>query len=171
MRKSIIAFFLIMLSAQASAQFGGSFAIGGLSMDGMGSSFSGPLAFDGKNDCLTLQNGVSVLLSIENKGGTFKMICKDMPSPNTAAVSVFPNPASSYTMLQSAAFAASSQPVEVQLLDVHGMVVHRQQIRGEQLKSGLQLPVSQLSGGLYMLRLTSGQTTQTFKIIKTGTLK
>jgi hypothetical protein len=74
-------------------------------------------------------------------------------------------------MLQSAAFAASSQPVEVQLLDVHGMVVHRQQIRGEQLKSGLRLPVSQLSGGLYMLRLTSGQTTQTFKIIKTGTLK
>jgi hypothetical protein len=74
-------------------------------------------------------------------------------------------------MLQSADFAGSNQPVEVVLMDIRGKVVHQQNIRGEQLKSGLQLPVTQLAGGLYMLRLSSGQTIQTFKIIKTGTLK
>jgi len=56
-------------------------------------------------------------------------------------------------------------------MDVRGKIVHQQQCRGEQLKIGIQLPVSQLSGGLYLLRVSSGQTTQTFKIIKTGTLK
>jgi len=172
MRKHIIFLLLTILSGSVNAQLNGSFAFGGLLLDGAtGSSFSGPLAFDGKNDCLTLRNGVSVLMSIENNGGTFKMICKGVESEKSAAVSVFPNPSSTFTMLQSADFAGSNQPVEVMLMDIRGKVVHQQNIRGEQLKSGLQLPVSQLSGGLYMLRLSSGQTIQTFKIIKTGTLK
>ncbi len=172
MRKYTILSLLIMLAGSASAQLNGSYAFGGLTMEATtGSTFSGPLAFDGKNDCLTLQNGVSVLMSIENKGGTFKMICKGVDSEKPAAVSVFPNPSSTFTMLQSADFAGSNQPVEITLMDIRGKVVHQQNIRGEQLKSGLQLPVSQLSGGLYMLRLSSGQTIQTFKIIKTGTLK
>ncbi len=172
MRKYTILSLLIMLAGSASAQLNGSYAFGGLTMEATtGSTFSGPLAFDGKNDCLTLQNGVSVLMSIENKGGTFKMICKGVDAEKYAAVSVFPNPSSTFTMLQSADFAGSNQPVEVMLMDIRGKVVHQQNIRGEQLKSGLQLPVSQLSGGLYMLRLSSGQTIQTFKIIKTGTLK
>jgi hypothetical protein len=172
MRKHIIFLLLTIFSSSANAQLNGSFAFGGLMLDGTtNSSFTGPLAFDGKNDCLTLRNGVSVLMSIENNGGTFKMICKGVDPNKSAAVSVFPNPSSTFTMLQSADFAGSNQPVEVVLMDIRGKVVHQQSIRGEQLRSGLQLPVSQLSGGLYMLRLSSGQTIQTFKIIKTGTLK
>lgn len=172
MRKYTILSLLIMLAGSASAQLNGSFAFGGLTMEATtGSTFSGPLAFDGKNDCLTLQNGVSVLMSIENKGGTFKMICKGVAPEKLASVAVFPNPASAFAMLQSSDFAETTDPVEVVLMDIRGKVVHQQNIKGGQLKSGLQLPVSQLSGGLYMLRLTSGQTIQTFKIIKTGTLK
>jgi hypothetical protein len=170
MKKIISFLFLFALIFSADAQINGSFAIGGVAIDAV-SSFSGPLTFDGKNDCMTLQNGVSVLMSIENKGGNFKMVCREIGTSKTAAVSVFPNPSSSFTMLQSDEFAAGNQPVELVLMDARGKIVHQQQCRGEQLKSGLQLPVSQLSGGLYLLRISSGQTTQTFKIIKTGTLK
>jgi hypothetical protein len=170
MKKLISFLFLFALAFSAGAQINSSFAIGGVAIDAM-SSFSGPLAFDGKNDCMTLQNGVSVLMSIENKGGNFKMVCREIASSKTASIAVFPNPSSSFTMLQSDEFAASSQPVELVLMDIRGKVVHQQQCRGEQLKSGLQLPLNQLSGGLYLLRVSSGQTTQTFKIIKTGTLK
>lgn len=169
--KTIICFlslFIFVLSAKA--QINGSFSIGGVAIDAV-SSFSGPLAFDGKNDCMTLQNGVSVLMSIENKGGTFKMTCREIGSTKQATISVYPNPSSSFTMLQSDEFAAGNQTVELVLMDVRGKIVHQQQCRGEQLKIGIQLPVSQLSGGLYLLRVSSGQTTQTFKIIKTGTLK
>ena len=165
---ALLSFFALVCSA--SAQINGSFAIGGVTIDAV-SSFSGPLAFDGKNDCMTLQNGVSVLMSIENKGGNFKMVCREIGSAKMAAVSIFPNPSASFTMLQSADFASTGQPVELLLVDARGKIVHQQQCRGEQLKSGLQLPLSQLSGGLYLLRISSGQTTQTFKIIKTGTLK
>lgn len=172
MRKYIILSLLIVVANRAGAQLNGSFAFGGLTMEATsGSTFSGPLAFEGKNDCLTLQNGVSVLLSIENKGGSFKMVCKGIGQEKLAAVAVFPNPASAFAMLQSSDFAETNDPVEVVLMDIRGKVVHQQHTRGGQLKTGLQLPVSQLSGGLYMLRLTSGQTIQTFKIIKTGTLK
>jgi hypothetical protein len=110
-------------------------------------------------------------MSIENKGGNFKMVCKEAGAQKIAAVSVFPNPSSTFTMLQSADLAAANQPVEVVLMDARGKIVHQQQCRGEQLKSGLQLPMGQLTGGLYLLRVSSGQTTQTFKIIKTGTLQ
>ena len=170
MKKLISFLFLFALAFTAGAQINGSFAIGGVAIDAV-SSFSGPLAFDGKNDCMTLQNGVSVLMSIENKGGNFKMVCKEAGAQKIAAVSVFPNPSSNFTMLQSADFASANQPVEVVLMDARGKIVHQQQCRGEQLKSGLQLPMGQLTGGLYLLRVSSGQTTQTFKIIKTGTLQ
>jgi hypothetical protein len=170
MKKIIFFLSLSILVLTTKAQISGSFAIGGVAIDAV-SSFSGPIAFDGKNDCMTLQNGVSVLMSIENKGGNFKMVCREIGSSKVAAISVFPNPSSSFTMLQSDEFASANQLVELVLMDARGKVVHQQQCRGEQLRSGMQLPVSQLTGGLYLLRVSSGQTSQTFKIIKTGTLK
>ena len=171
-KRHIIAGLLFLFSGSAAAQINGSFSFGSIVTEGAyNTSFSGPLAFNGSTECLTLQNGVSVMMTVEGKSGVFRMKCRGITDAESKNVNVFPNPSETYTIIQSEDFSATDENVEISLIDVRGTVVRSEKVKSDALKTGVKMTVGNLASGLYLLKMSSGTYTQTFKIIKTGTLR
>jgi len=161
-------FFLIL----ANAQITGSYSFGSIQVPGTSSSsFSGPLSFVRNNECLTLQNGVSLFMVTDSKGGIFKMSCRAGVLDESKLVSIYPNPADTYTIIQSSQFAPGADRFDVYMMDVRGKIVFHENIKAALLRSGLKILTGKLAGGLYLLKISSNNTIQSFKLIKNGTPK
>ena len=166
---TIIHFFILSL---VNGQITGSYSFGSILVPGKNnSSFSGPLSFVGNNECLTLQNGISLFMGTDAKGGIFKMSCRAEVVKESKTVNIYPNPADTYTVIQSSQFALGADHIEVCIMDVRGKIVFHEFKQAELLRSGLKISTGHLAGGLYLLKISSKNNIQTFKVIKNGTPK
>ena len=171
MRKIIFILVCLFTLTCAEAQITGAYTFGGIVQEGIyNTSFSGPLAFIGETDCLTLKNGISVLMQTDKAKGIFKMNCLSTVLDDAMHVTIYPNPTQVYTIIQSNQFASATDLVDITMMDVKGNVTYHGTARGSMLKSGLKINTGNLAGGLYLLKLSAKHNTQSFKIIKTGTL-
>jgi hypothetical protein len=170
MKKVVLTIVHLFILIVASGQITGSYSFGSIQIpDKNSSSFSGPLSFVRNNDCLTLQNGVSLFMSTDSKGGVFKMSCRADVVDKSNSVNIYPNPADTYTIIQSNQFAIGADRFEVYLMDVKGKIVFHEMIKAGLLRSGLKISTGNLAGGLYLLTISNNSNIQTFKIIKSGT--
>jgi hypothetical protein len=172
MKKVILTIFQLLILSLVNGQITGSYSFGSILVPGKNnSSFSGPLSFVGNNECLTLQNGISLFMGTDSKGGIFKMSCRTELIHETKTINIYPNPADTYTIIQSSQFALGAEQVEVCIMDIRGKVVFHEFKKSELLRSGLKVSTGHLAGGLYLLKISSNNNIQSFKIIKNGTPK
>jgi hypothetical protein len=171
MRKIIFILVCLFTLTCAEGQITGAYTFGGIVQEGIyNTSFSGPLSFIGETDCLTLKNGISVLMQSDNAMGVFKMNCLSTVLDDAMHITIYPNPAQLYTIIQSNQFALATDVVDIIMMDVKGNITYHGTARGLVLKSGLKINTGHLAGGLYLLKISASHKTQSFKIIKTGTL-
>ncbi|QKG54984.1 T9SS type A sorting domain-containing protein [Hymenobacter sp. BRD67] len=85
------------------------------------------------------------------------------PAQLAAQVSVFPNPAREQASVRVPAVPGASQ-VRAELLNALGQVVLRQQASLPASGTTLTLPTAELAAGVYVLRLTAGETTVTKRL-------
>jgi hypothetical protein len=172
MKKVILTGVHLFILILANGQITGSYSFGSVQVPGNNSSsFSGPLSFVRKNECLTLQNGVSLFMVTDPKGGIFKMNCRAGITDESKSVNIYPNPADTYTIIQSSQFEPGADRFDVYMMDVRGKIVFHESIKAALLRSGLKISTGKLAGGLYLLKISNNNTTQSFKIIKNGTPK
>lgn len=170
MKKVILTIFQLLILSLVKGQITGSYSFGSILVPGKNnSSFSGPLSFVGNNECLTLQNGISLFMGADAKSGIFKMSCRADVVDKSSSVNIYPNPADTYTIIQSSQFAIGADRFEVYLMDVRGKIVFHEIIKAGLLRSGLKISTGKLAGGLYLLTISNNSNIQTFKIIKSGT--
>ena len=128
---------------------------------------------DAQTGSLTaLASGSSYAFSVANASalvrGRFAVVFRSSalaatPAALAAAVSVYPNPARTFATLDVPGLAGASQ-VQVQVLNALGQVVLRQQAALPASGTRLTLPTGQLASGVYVVRLTLGQTTLTKRL-------
>jgi len=89
----------------------------------------------------------------------FTTSVSDFDLPTRWAIS--PNPTTDYINIQS--FDYQTNKTNIEVIDMAGKPILSLQ---EELTENYRLDVSSLSAGIYLLRLTSGQNVNTFKIVK-----
>ena len=89
----------------------------------------------------------------------FTTSVSDFDLPTLWAIS--PNPTTDYINIQS--FDYQTNKTNIEVIDMAGKPILSLQ---EELTENYRLDVSSLSAGIYLLRLTSGQNVNTFKIVK-----
>ena len=171
MRYFILTCKAMLVFSMLEAQINTSFSFGSLGAGSMEtSSFTGPLAFEGANDCLTLKNGV-IVMTRELKTGTFNLGCKVKLLSSSSSVNVFPNPLNGHVIVQSDAFVEGDEVVKAVLLDGRGRLIAERTLKGKEIYAGYRMDMQQVANGLYLLKLISNDQVHIFKIIKTGNIQ
>lgn len=80
------------------------------------------------------------------------------------SIHVYPNPAGSYLNIQVDEFSIKSS-LNFQILDISGRTIMSGQLDSNH-STGVQLNIQDISGGVYLFRVTSGNREETIKIVK-----
>ncbi|MGB0403230.1 MAG: T9SS type A sorting domain-containing protein [Salibacteraceae bacterium] len=82
---------------------------------------------------------------------------------NGMEVSLFPNPTS--TILNLKASGVQGSELSVAITDLTGKTIHSGTISREEATNGIQIDVSELSSGVYMLSVSEGENYSTYRIV------
>jgi hypothetical protein len=152
-------------------QINTSFSFGSLgSENNANSQFTGPIIIDGRNECLTLQNGLNPMIK-ENSTGIFKMGCSLRTDRELISFNIFPNPSKDHIIIKSNQFHMLDEMVIINLQDIRGALIFQQKINSDLLNDGFRMETRQLPNGLYLIKAYSNNLYHTFKFIKTGNLQ
>lgn len=82
------------------------------------------------------------------------------------SVVVYPNPAQTSVRIQSAQSATlPNANATIQIYSIHGMLVLSTETTSQEIQNGVSIPVESLQNGAYMLRIRSGESTQSATIL------
>jgi hypothetical protein len=81
-------------------------------------------------------------------------------------ISVFPNPASNYIIIKFLNQLQFDDNFRVQVYSSIGDFILGNDVTQKQLLAGYNLPLTNLSDGLYYIQISSNSVLQTFKILK-----
>ena len=167
---SIIVFlFLITLTLPSllHGQIKMSYSIGGIGNFSTKTSsittYSNPIILSGKQ-CYTVSNGVVKFLPVNS--GTFFASCEVNLDYIKLSISVFPNPASSYTVIKFLNQLQLEDKFRIQVYSSVGDLVDGMDVSQIQLLSGYRLALDKLNAGLYYIQISSNKVLQTYKIFK-----
>lgn len=136
----------------------------GITSNVLGSSFSNPIIFNGKN-CLKVNAGISAFtLSI---GGDFSESCKvDLPYNNIEVIA-FPNPAYDYTIIKFKNYINSSQVFQLKIVDEVGQTYFVKDYNEEQFQNGgCKLDLNEFKSGIFYILLKSNNYFKSIKLSK-----
>jgi hypothetical protein len=167
---TILAFlFIITLSFPSllHGQIKMSYSIGGIgnfsTKSSSTTSYSNPIIVSGKQ-CYTVSGGVVKFLPVNN--GTFFASCEVNLDYIKLSISVYPNPASSYTVIKFLNQLQLEDKFRIQVYSSVGDLVDGLDVSQVQLLSGYRLALDKLNAGLYYIQISSNKVLQTYKIFK-----
>lgn len=144
-----------------------SYSIGGIgnfsTKSSSSTTYSNPIILSGK-ECYTVSNGVVKFLPVNF--GTFFASCEVNLDYIKLSISVFPNPASSYTVIKFLNQLQLEDKFRVQVYSSVGELVEGIDVSQVQLLSGYRLALDKLNAGLYYIQISSNKVLQTYKIFK-----
>jgi hypothetical protein len=162
---------IVLLHSPVLGQINTSFSFGSLgSENNANSQFTGPIVIDGRNECLTLQNGLNPMIK-ENSTGIFKMGCNPKTDRGFISFNIFPNPSKDHIIIKSNQFHMLEEMVIINLQDIRGALIFHEKISADLLNVGFRMDTKQLPNGLYLIKAYSNNQYYTYKFIKTGNLQ
>jgi len=162
---------IVLLHSPVLGQINTTFSFGSLgSENNANSQFTGPIVIDGRNECLTLQNGLNPMIK-ENSTGIFKLGCRLKNDLGVVAFNIFPNPSKDYVIVKSNLFHLMDEIVIINLQDIRGAVIFQEKISSDVLNIGFRINTERLPNGLYLIKTYSTNLYNTYKFIKTGNLQ
>ena len=162
---------IVLLHSPVQGQINTTFSFGSLgSENNANSQFTGPIVIDGRNECLTLQNGLNPMIK-EKSTGIFKMGCSLKTDRGLVSFSIFPNPSRDFIIIKSNQFHMLDEMVIINLQDITGALIFQEKISSDLLNVGFRMDTRQLPNGLYLIKTYSNNLYNTYKFIKTGNLQ
>ncbi|MGI9139303.1 MAG: T9SS type A sorting domain-containing protein [Sediminibacterium sp.] len=123
------------------------------------------IQFNSINTCLSVQNGVAVLYGVRNNG-QFAINCEVTLNINSLGIKIYPNPANITAKVK---FTNTPPLVEIFNLTIwttDGILISSKKESGYNLFQGINLDVSSLTAGSYVLKVESTNYVDALKFIK-----
>lgn len=161
---------VFLICSPVYSQISTSFSFGSLGVEnGSSNVFTGPIVIDGSNDCMTLQNGINLLVK-ENAKGLFKLGCRVKDVNEGIAFTIFPNPSNDFVVVKSEQKSVIANRFEITLQDIHGANIFQRNLSLAEMKQGYRIAIGNLANGFYLVKVYSDNQLHTYKLIKTGNL-
>ena len=151
----------IKLQAQSSANFMMSSmgTIPGASNTGMA------IQFNSIATCLNVQNGVAVLNGVRGNG-QFAINCEVILKINSLGIKLYPNPVNSTTKVKFTNTPPLTEAFNLSIWTTDGALLSTKKESGYNLFQGINLDVSALGSGTYVLKIESENYVDALKFIK-----
>jgi hypothetical protein len=157
----VLAMMPIKLQAQSSANFMMSSmgSIPGASNTGMA------IQFNSIATCLNVQNGVAVLNGVRGSG-QFAMNCEVTLKINSLGIKLYPNPVNITTRVKLTNTPPLTETFNLSVWTTDGVLLSSRKESGYNLFLGINLDVSALGSGSYVLKIESQNYVDALKFIK-----
>jgi hypothetical protein len=149
------------LQAQSSANFMMS-SMGSI----LGASNTGmAIQFNSIATCLNVQNGVAVLNGVRGSG-QFAINCEVTLKINSLGVKLYPNPVNTTTKVKFVNTPPLTETFNLSVWTTEGTLLSTRKESGYNLFQGINLDVSALGSGSYVLKIESQNYVDALKFIK-----
>ena len=126
-------------------------------------TYSNPLILSGSK-CYTVSNGLVKFMPVSV--GKFFTTCDVDLDYIRLNISVFPNPASTYTIIKFTNQLQLEDKFRIQVYSSGGDFVRGLEVSQKALMSGYRLALNNLNAGLYYIQISSNTVLQSYKILK-----
>ncbi len=166
MRKIIITLFFLCAIHLVKAQPGlfvmsSVGAMAGTSSNGLAINFNSITA------CIDVQTGIAVLNGARGNG-QFAINCEVTMKFNSLGIKMFPNPVNNATKVKFNNTPPLTETFNLTIWTTEGMLVKTQKETGYNLFQGLNMDLSALIAGTYVLKIESAGYMDAIKFIKTN---
>lgn len=127
------------------------------------STYSNPLIITGTK-CFTVSNGLIKFMPVS--AGQFFTTCEVNLDYIKLNISIYPNPASNYTVIKFLNPLQLDDKFHIQIFSSVGDIVEGMDVSQKQLLTGFKLPLEKFNAGLYYIQISSATVLQTYKIFK-----
>ena len=159
-RKYILLLFIVLKCSMAEAQI----VMSSIGMMGNASSTINALNFKSSTTCIDVQSGVAVLNG-KRGNGQFAMNCEVTMKINSLGVRLFPNPVNHNTKIKLNNTPPLTETFSLSIWTTEGFLVNTRKATGLSLIQGLNIDVSELPYGTFILRIESATTLDAIKFI------
>ena len=121
--------------------------------------------FKSNTSCIDVQNGIAVL-NTRNSNGTFEINCTIQQKFNTLGIVLYPNPTQSFAKLKFRNAPPLTENFKLSIWNPEGYMMNVRQVTGYQIFQGLNLNLTELNAGNYILKIESPQFIEALKFIK-----
>ena len=136
-----------------------------IGMMGNASSTINALNFKSSTTCIDVQSGVAVLNG-QRGNGQFTMNCEVTMKINSLGVRLFPNPVNHITKIKLNNTPPLTETFSLSIWTTEGALIRSQKETGYNLFQGINLDVSALGSGSYVLKIESQNYVDALKFIK-----
>ncbi len=166
MKKSILLLSFLMILAIAKAQMGvfvmsSVGAMPGTASNGLAIQFNSIAA------CIDVQTGVAVLNGARGNG-QFAINCEVTMKFNSLGIKMYPNPVNNTTKVKLNNTPPLTETFNLTIWTTEGMLVRTQKETGYNLFQGLNIDLSALVAGTYVLKIESPAYVDAIKFIKSN---
>ena len=160
-RKYILLLFIVLKCSMAEAQI----IMSSIGMMGNASSTINALNFKSSTTCIDVQSGVAVLNG-QRGNGQFAMNCEVTMKINSLGVRLFPNPVNHNTKIKLNNTPPLTETFSLSIWTTEGALIRSQKETGYNLFQGLNIDLSGLTNGAYILKIESQNYMDAIKFIK-----
>ena len=160
-RKYILLLFIVLKCSMAEAQI----VMSSIGMMGNASSTINALNFKSSTTCIDVQSGVAVLNG-KRGNGQFAMNCEVTMKINSLGVRLFPNPVNHNTKIKLNNTPPLTETFSLSIWTTEGALIRSQKETGYNLFQGLNIDLSGLTNGAYILKIESQNYMDAIKFIK-----
>jgi len=166
MRKFIVTFCFLFIMFFVKAQTGlfvmsSVGAMSGTASNGLAINFNSIAA------CIDVQTGVAVLNGARGNG-QFAINCEVTMKFNSLGIKMFPNPVNNATKVKLSYTPPLTETFNLTIWTTEGMLVKSQKETGYNLFQGLNMDLSALIAGSYILKIEAAGYMDAIKFIKTN---
>ena len=136
-----------------------------IGMMGNASSTINALNFKSSTTCIDVQSGVAVLNG-KRGNGQFAMNCEVTMKINSLGVRLFPNPVNHITKIKLNNTPPLTETFSLSIWTTEGALIRSQKETGYNLFQGLNIDLSGLTNGAYILKIESQSYMDAIKFIK-----
>ena len=136
-----------------------------IGMMGNASSTINALNFKSSTTCIDVQSGVAVLNG-KRGNGQFAMNCEVTMKINSLGVRLFPNPVNHITKIKLNNTPPLTETFSLSIWTTEGALIRSQKETGYNLFQGLNIDLSGLTNGAFILKIESQNYMDAIKFIK-----
>lgn len=160
-----LALLLLALSGQKAQAQNAAFQMSTVGAMSNTSNASTPIQFKSTVACLDVQTGIAVLRGIKNNG-EFSMNCAVSMQFNSLDIKMYPNPVQNYTKVKLQIAPPLNEVFNLSIWTTEGNLVLTRKETGYNLFQGLNIDLSTIVAGYYVLKIESAQFMDAIKFIK-----
>lgn len=157
--------FVLLLSAATKDGNTQSFMMSSIGAFDGTTAISNTIAFRSITECINVQTGLAVLRGIRNDG-EFTINCKVDLEINQLALKMFPIPTLQNATVKLQKLPAYSDDFKITIWSLDGVNLLQRNEKGDNLHLGINLDLSKLPIGTYILKIESSKYIDAIKFIK-----